>query len=306
MTCYRAFGLDLSSDLPLHLPLTECPYPDVTIEAGLIDLQPAQVGSTEGYFFHADAEKICVQLTKYGKILATDGNSLVIQPEADLSTDFQETMLLSIGIPMILHQRGRLVLHGSAVEIDGKAVGFLAFSGWGKSTLALALSRAGHPLITDDHIVVQFDGDGTPIVAPGYSHVKIYPNSADAVGVAGESLPKILPDYEKRIYRQNEMTRLDRLPLAAICLLDFGTAQRIDPISSNTALLELVRHTFVARYLLGSETLGRHFQQCAKIASQVPIYRFTRTHDLGELHQGVDMLQALFSQSPPAVPPAHN
>lgn len=297
MISYKAFGLIFASDLSLHLPATEQSPHHVTIETGVIDLDPTQAGSTEGYLFHADKEQICVQLADYGKFLATTGNSLVIQPEADLSADFQETLLLSVGIPMILHQRGRLVLHGSAVEIDGKAVAFLAFSGWGKSTLALALSQAGHPLITDDHIVVEFHANDTPIVTPGYSHVKVYPNSAEAVGVAGESLPKILPDYEKRIFRQNHMTTLDQLPLAAICLLDFGPAQQIDPIPSNTALLELVRHTFVARYLLGSETLGRHFHQCAKIVSAVPVYRFVRTHDLGGLSSDIDLLERHFAAS---------
>src|SRR5690606_14129051 len=49
-----------------------------------------------------------------------------------------------------LHAGGRLCLHGSAVATETGSIAFVAPKFHGKSTLALALTRAGCRLMTDD------------------------------------------------------------------------------------------------------------------------------------------------------------
>ena len=44
---------------------------------------------------------------------------------------------------LALHESGTLCLHGSAVTIGERGIGFLAPKGYGKSTLAVALTAAG-------------------------------------------------------------------------------------------------------------------------------------------------------------------
>ncbi|MDQ2929443.1 MAG: hypothetical protein M3Y05_01295, partial [Gemmatimonadota bacterium] len=64
-----------------------------------------------------------------------------------------------------MHASGHLCLHGSAVATGGGAIAFLAPKFHGKSTLALALTRAGARLLTDDIVPVD---PRTPIQAvPG-------------------------------------------------------------------------------------------------------------------------------------------
>jgi hypothetical protein len=48
------------------------------------------------------------------------------------------------------------------------------------------------------------------------------------------------------------------------------------------AFLELVRHSYSARALVGAE-VARHFSQCSRLASCVPVSRLHRPQDLQRL-----------------------
>jgi hypothetical protein len=90
--------------------------------------------------------------------------------------------LLGRVIAFAAHGDGAIALHASAVCIDGRAIALLGPKGSGKSTLALALVRRGARLITDDTLIVRFDGRGVPWAAPGVQRVRLWEDSARALG----------------------------------------------------------------------------------------------------------------------------
>lgn len=53
-----------------------------------------------------------------------------------------------------------VVLHASAVDLDGRALVMLAPSGGGKSTTASLLSSLGHEMLADDSLIVSRGTDG--------------------------------------------------------------------------------------------------------------------------------------------------
>jgi hypothetical protein len=59
-------------------------------------------------------------------------------------------LLLDQVLPLAAGGPHRLALHASVVDVDGRAVAFLGASRQGKSTLAAALARRGHTLLSDD------------------------------------------------------------------------------------------------------------------------------------------------------------
>ena len=89
--------------------------------------------------------------------------------------------LLGRVLALATHVDGALVLHASAVSVDGGAIAFLGPKRAGKSTLATALVRRGARLVTDDMLVVHFHGDA-PCASPGVQRVRLWPDSARAVG----------------------------------------------------------------------------------------------------------------------------
>lgn len=94
--------------------------------------------------------------------------------------------LLGRVLAMAVHHEGALVLHASAVSIDDAVVAFLGPKQAGKSTLAMALVGRGARLVTDDTLAVRFQGDQA-VVDPGVQRVRLWPDSARAVGAAATS-----------------------------------------------------------------------------------------------------------------------
>lgn len=95
-----------------------------------------------------------------GVLTVRDGRRIELAPVDGASRRTVRLALLGQGMAVLLHQRGFLVLHASAVEIAGRAVAFLGDSGSGKSTLAAALHERGHRLVADDVVAVRIGPQG--------------------------------------------------------------------------------------------------------------------------------------------------
>ena len=106
-----------------------------------------------------------------GRFRVRQGRDVLIHPAGDADEQVLRLFLLGPVLAVLLHQRGRLVLHASGVALDGCAVAFLGGSGWGKSTLAGLLHRRGHRFLTDDVLPVDVERGRT--VAPGIPELKV-------------------------------------------------------------------------------------------------------------------------------------
>ncbi|MEL6529802.1 MAG: hypothetical protein AAFQ27_07560 [Pseudomonadota bacterium] len=98
--------------------------------------------------------------------------------------------------PRILAGAGDLVIHASAVEIEGQLAVFLGETGSGKSTLAASLHNAGHRLLGDDAIILETGSHGV-VGQSVYPSLRLYPESITAVlDEAVESAP--MAHYSKK------------------------------------------------------------------------------------------------------------
>ena len=73
---------------------------------------------------------------------------------------------------ILLHQRGRMVLHASAVNINDGAVAFMGHNGAGKSTTTFSFMASGYPLVADDILSLEFR-EGVPYGVSGFSPDKV-------------------------------------------------------------------------------------------------------------------------------------
>ena len=69
--------------------------------------------------------------------------------EGSLGSDIR-VFLLGSCLGALLHQRGVLALHASAIETDQGAVLFMGDSGMGKSTTLQAFIKRGYKMLADD------------------------------------------------------------------------------------------------------------------------------------------------------------
>lgn len=207
-----------------------------------------------------------------------------------------------------LHVRGVASLHGSAVLLGDGAVGFLAPKGFGKSTLALALVRAGARLVTDDTIAVD---PGPPVRAlPGVHHLRVWSDALAALGAdaaaetetnGGARGPDAAGGAEgaERVKETLRDLPSDRLatapaPLSTLYLLlprppDVEVAAHRTRMLGVVAALSLLSHAKLGP-MLGGEAAGELMRGSTDLVRRVPIYRLEVGRSLERVGEVVEAL----------------
>ncbi len=291
MYSYIAYGLGIQSEL--HLPeLTEAEVgADVVIRLGKVSRSPAEQAVTgktpAGNEFWMTADEVCFFREEVGAFLMRKGREIVVDPAPGAEERLIRLFVWGSVLAVTLHLRGLLVLHASAVEMNGGAVAFLGGPGWGKSTTAAALHARGYRMVTDDVLAVDLDGGNSPTALPAFPQFKLWPEAAIALGYDLETLPLLHPEFDKRARRITNGFSTTPLTIERIYVLDLGETREIEPLRPQETMVELVRHSYWMRVfqmpLLGAKATSHHFSQCASLANKVPISRLRRTRCLPEL-----------------------
>jgi hypothetical protein len=118
-------------------------------------------------------------------LLCPDDMRIECVPEPGTGAATMAHMILDHAIPRLITLRpGHLVLHASAIAMEGHVVAVLGLSGQGKSTLAAWLASQGFPVLTDDCLVLRWDEDEQEWLAqPSYESMRLWPDSVDALGI---------------------------------------------------------------------------------------------------------------------------
>ena len=124
----RLFGMRIRSDIPLPGPKAELgDEPDLVIELGQVE-EPAIPGQE----IVADDQGTTLTIEGIARYRISDGRRIIVQPALGVPEANVRLFLLGSAMGLLLHQRGLMPLHASAVEIEGRAVAFTGASGAGK------------------------------------------------------------------------------------------------------------------------------------------------------------------------------
>ena len=234
---------------------------------------------------------------EFCRFLVEFGRKIVIEPTSGIADDIDiiRPSILGPVFSVLLRQRGLLAIHASCVAIDGKAVAFIGNSGWGKSTLANAFYNQGYPLLTDDVMAIQVNegGENHPITFPAYPFVKLLPDSAASLGYDFEELAVINSGLLKRHNSLTERFAQKPLPIRRIYALEniAAPSHEVQALSSQDAIVELVRHSRVTNLLTTPEFVGAHLHQCTQLLKKVPLYRLRRQKGLAALPDLVKLIE---------------
>jgi hypothetical protein len=278
--CSVAYGLGIQSSLALPELVVE--EADVNVHVCLganhrLDLEDTKTDSAR-----VTADDGYLSWKEVGIFHIRKGNEIVINPALGAAESVLRLFVLGPALALLLHQRGRLVLHASAVSIDGEAVAFLGGQGWGKSTTAGALYARGHAIVADDVVALNTDEASGRMVYPGFPQLKLWPEVAATLGDEPEKLPRLHPLHEKRAYSAARGFSTKPLALRCLYVLAEGAGAQVEDLEPQAAFLELVRHTYTAR-VLDIHRAPSHFLQCANLAAKVPIRRLKSQRSLAAL-----------------------
>src|SRR5436853_7875447 len=103
---------------------------------------------------HVRTGEVIVDWAAVGRFTIRPHRSVKVEPARGVPPAVVREFVRGPVAAARLRQQGLLVLHASAVTINDRAVVICGGSGWGKSTLAAALHRRGHRLLTDDFAAI--------------------------------------------------------------------------------------------------------------------------------------------------------
>ena len=247
---YQFYGLQIASAFELPEasgtePEVEGQYrADLTIVKGQVPAEvPDFVDMADAYELGKDS--ILLAIPRVGRFWMRGGSEMIVDPHPLARMEEIRIYVLGMGMGAILHQRNMLALHGSAVEIDGVAVGFLGESGTGKSTMAALLGERGHKIVSDDVLVISFTSDGSPMVHPGLPTLKVWPDVMEQIDTYSLlALPSLV---KKRAYR-NDLFLKQPIRLSKLYLLEWllprAAASEVDDVPAMEVPIRLLRNLY--------------------------------------------------------------
>ncbi len=292
---YTAYGVALDSEVDLPelrtRPYVEGSEPDLSIRLCAVSPLPNEDGRA---FIHSEMDgELRFFSRAEGRFLYRAGREILLDPVPEMAPSALRLYILGAGLNIALFQRGLWVFHASVVCIEGKAVAFLGHPHAGKTTMAATLHRRGHTLLSDDVLAIRMTEDG-PLALPGFPRFKLWPDSAEALGVEAETLPRIKEDMDKRSCAVARRFREEPAPLVRMYILGEGPAPEIALLNPRQAHLELIPYWDLSKFgaaFLQGRRLGTCFLQCGELARRVPVSMLTRTTDLADLPRLADLVE---------------
>ena len=207
--------------------------------------------------------------------VSVDARSVFCSPALGVFDATARHLYLNQVLPMVLGKLGKLVFHGSAVEIDGGAVAFIAESGRGKSTMAASFAVNGCGFLTDDGLVVE-GVEGSYFVVPSHPSLRLWEDSEEALVPFGSTAEPALHFTAKSRFSAGDAIAFCNLPriLRRGYFLGDGSAKGIviKRLNESDALIEWVKHSFLLD-VEDKNLLAAHFDRVAKLAQERIFFR---------------------------------
>jgi hypothetical protein len=278
---YRAFGFSIVSEIPFQeLPiLSNVVDSTIDIEIEIQELTHKWFGITNsknGFLMNED-----VVMYKFGDMAIfsiESGSKISVSPLKEYDEGVARLIILGTCMGVILMQRKILPLHGSAIEIDGKAYTIIGESGAGKSTLAAAFLEKGYKLLTDDVIALSVTKENVPIITPSYPHQKLWEDSLLNFGLDKNNYNSLFGRQRKFSVPVTARYTTKEMPLGGIFELvktDCGEIQ-LEEIRGLNGLKTICRNTYREFIIPTLGLVDWHFQQSTNIINKVKIYKLSR------------------------------
>jgi hypothetical protein len=292
---YRVSGLSVASEIELPGLIAGAParVPQVTIRRGAVPERLPEP-SASGATWQIAGKQFLFRIPDIARFLLNNGSEIVFAPESDAAAADIPIFILGTVFGILLHQREQIVLHASAVRVNGKAVLFCGSSGAGKSTLAAALAKHGYPLVTDDVCTLTTDATGAPLVHPDGRQLKLWAQAIDRLDLAQQRGERVRQSLEKFYVEPSEVFT-EPLALGAVYALREARPPHAAGIERpnvvDTALL-LRRSAYRPLLVRRMDQKENYFHAATAIANVAGIFHLTRVLDFAKMPDVIAALEA--------------
>lgn len=294
MHSYRIAGLAVASEieLPGAIPVPPTIEAAVTIRAAAVPVT-LEGAAKKGATWQIAGDRFLIQVPGVARFLLSGGREILFETGADVDPPDVSIFLLGTVFGILLHQRGEIVLHASAVRVNGKAVLFCGASGAGKSTLAAALAQRGFPLVADDVCAVTLVASAAPMVQPDGRHLKLWAQAIERLDLAERRGAPVRSKLQK-FFVEPAAALAEPLPLGAV----YGLREARPPHKPGIerpnvvdAALVLRRSAYRPQMVNRMEQKADYFRAATAIANAAGIFTLTRALSFAAMAEVVGWLE---------------
>lgn len=282
MHSYYMAGLSISSEIALPGLLAQGDDggpSEISIRRDKVD-SALNSKRIVGPTWQMSGDQFLLRIPNVARFLVTGGSTVAFETENDTPVEDVAIFLVGTVLGILLHQRGHIALHASAVQVDGKAVLFCGRSRAGKSTMAAALSQRGYPLVTDNLCVVA-TAAGTPMALPDGGRLRLWAQAIESLDLGTRRSAPVRTHIEK-YYVEPPSAACEALPLGAIYVLRETRPplrEGIDQPHATSAPLLLLRHIHLPLLIRKMNREAAHFKAAIEISNAVGIFHLTRNFE---------------------------
>jgi hypothetical protein len=290
---YRAYGLAIRSDVAIPEPIVcrEDASPQVRISAGPV--APELAGRTAGgVLFDVSAGRFLFQMEGIARYLVSNGAAITVDAAPEADEDSVRLFLWGSVFGALLHQRGLLALHASAIETPRGAVLFAGSSSTGKSALAAAFHTRGYRVIADEMCAIN-----AAEVVPAIPRLLLWPDVIDQCGGWGPNVRRARANIGKYHVPLETGFASAPSPIHAVYTLFVSNRSEyeISPVSGLDKFTRLTDLVFRWQFLSGMCDRNEHFHRVAALARDIQMRRLDRPSSR-PLEETADFLEKDFTR----------
>jgi len=206
-----------------------------------------------------------------------NGDKVIVYPFANADESSIRFFLNGSVLGAMLHQQGKLPLHGSSFKYRNKGVTICGRSGTGKSSLTVAFCQNGGQFICDDITPIKINEEETSIL-PIETHIKLWDDALQKLKIENNGLEKIRPMLNK-FYIPSKEALLNEQRLDIIFILSTHNKYEflVNELTGIAKYNALRKQIYRKIYLKGMpETDKIYFRQLFFLASKVKVMHVIR------------------------------
>jgi hypothetical protein len=294
---YQAYGCHIASTIYL-------PELVIASDSTPVDIQIREEAITpcfptpepEGDYFDTNPDRVLLRVSGVGRFLIQQGNEILIEPDKNGLASDVRLYLLGTCFGALLHQRGILALHASAIATEHGAVLFMGPSGSGKSTMLRAFVERGYKMLADDVTGISFDENNTPLVLPAFPRTKLWADSATYFNHDLTQLERVRPQEDKyHVFFKNHFSNVTN-PLFKIYVLssknvDSIDIQRVPKLKSFSTILENI---YQEQLNCSQQSVAHHFRAISGLTSNISVTQMSRNMSSFHIRKTVQILEEDF------------
>ncbi len=243
MYIYKVFGLMIQSELELPELIEAEGQTEIMIRIGKV---PAflQQPIIKTPWYEVEKDRFLHKVNGVASYYVENGTSITIEPENNASEELIRLFLLNSVLAPLLLQKGYLILQGSAVVINGKAVAMLGGTAMGKTSFALALHERGQQLITDGICAIKLVNSKL-MIYQGIPQMNIWRDTLQAFNKNIGDYREVRQGLEKYVFDIKPCIAEDAVELAGIVVIRSYNANDIlcEKIKGAKKIEELKTHS---------------------------------------------------------------